>query len=388
VRSSLALAAMAALIAVGACATGKLVDSGDGGGDASTGDGSVLGDGSACPQYDLTKDPKHCGSCTNACSASQVCSSGVCTDQCTAPQMKCADPDGGYACADLKSDPTHCGQCTTECTTADAGSLAPGPNNPDAGIPFDGGSGWSLGTPSCDAGACGTTCSNGMTACSDGICYDTQNFHDHCGDCSTACQAGTEWCNFGHCCPLGQMYCNGSCVDVLQNGSNCGSCGNTCSGSTPYCSNGVCTAACSPAGTRQAYNTMTSHTTTGCWTGNPCAQGTYSWTSTNGQSFINANEDVVCGGTTACVSHVGITTYELSSNCQGAWDVYCDTTKVGSIDTTGKACSGDAMTNGCSITFGNPLTCSSIRFVGTAGSVGACCGSTGYHSMITGVSAW
>ena len=34
------------------------------------------------------------------------------------------------------------------------------------------------------------------------------------------------------------------------------------------------------------------------------------------------------------------------------------------------------------------MTCSSIKFVGTTGSVGACCGSTGLHSMITAVSAW
>ena len=178
-------------------------------------------------------------------------------------------------------------------------------------------------------------------------------------------------------------------MSVLSDKNNCGACGTTCSGQTPYCSQGVCTAACSPSGTRQTFNTLSSTTITGCWnTGNPCAQGTYVWSQTQGLSFLNAGEDIVCGGTTACVSHVGITTYELSGNCQGTWDVYCDAAKVGTIDTTGKACNGDAMTNGCSITFGAPLTCSSIKIVGMTGSVGLCCGSTGLHSMITGVSAW
>jgi hypothetical protein len=226
-----------------------------------------------------------------------------------------------------------------------------------------------------------------MTACSDGICYDTQNFHDHCGNCNTACAADTEWCNFGHCCPLGQMYCNGSCVDVLNNDSNCAGCGNACSGGTPHCYQGVCSATCSPAGTRQAFNTLVSHTSSGCWNGNPCAQGTYTWTTSHGQSFQNTSEDTVCGGTTACVGHVGITTYQAASNCQGTWDVYCNTTKVGTISTASKACQGDAMTNGCSVSF-NPVSCSTIRLVATAGSVGGCCGTGSIDTMLTGVSAW
>jgi len=349
--------------ALAACATGSIVETGpDGGGDASTG-----GDAA-------TKDAGKSDAGSDA-------------STCTAPSVKCAT-DAGSVCANLSTDVDHCGQCPTQCTSADAGGLAPGPNNPDAAVPYDGGSGWSLGAPSCDAGACGTSCPSGMTECGDGICYDTQNFHDHCGDCNTACAASTEWCNRGHCCALDQEWCGGACVDVTTDKNNCGGCGVTCSGNTPYCSQGTCVAACTPTGTRQGFNTLTSHTTTGCWTGQPCAQGTYLWDSTHGQSFINANEDIVCGGTTACVDHVGITTYELSGNCQGSWDVYCDATKVGTIDTTNKACQGDAMTNGCSVTFGGPMTCSTIRFVGVTGSVGLCCGSTGLHSMITGVSAW
>ena len=381
-----------AVLAAVACATGTVEfaapDGGEGneaGSDGAT-DGNVNAD-SGCPQYDLTKDPAHCGTCTHACASGEVCSSGQCKAQCDPPTTKCTSADGGVVCSDTKSDTQHCGGCGTACSSADAGSLSPGTNNPDAAIPYDGGSGWNLGAPSCEAGACGTTCTNGTTACTDGICYDTQNFHDRCGDCNTACAANTEWCNAGHCCTTDKLYCGSACVSVLTDNANCGGCGVTCSGGTPYCSKGACIAACVPSGTRRAFNTMSSHTTTGCWTGNPCAQGTYSWVSTNGQSFINANENVVCGGTTACVSHIGITTYEQSANCQGSFDVYCDAAKVGTIDTTGKACNGDAMSNGCSLAFA-PLTCSSVKLVGITGSVGACCGSTGLHSLVTGVSAW
>ena len=91
------------------------------------------------------------------------------------------------------------------------------------------------------------------TACSDGICYDTKNFHDRCGDCNTACAANTEWCNAGHCCTTDKLYCGGACVSVLTDKANCGGCGVACSGGTPYCSKGACIAACVPSGTRQAF---------------------------------------------------------------------------------------------------------------------------------------
>ena len=372
---------VAGVVAAGACATATIPTNVDAGSDG------TVADASGCPQYDLQTDPKHCGSCNNACTSAQVCSAGSCKSQCDTPTTKCTGTDGGVTCADLKNDPNHCGQCPTVCGTADAGGLEAGTNNPYAGFPFDGGVGWSLGAPLCEAGTCGTQCGNGETACSDGVCYDLQNFHDHCGSCSTACAQGTEWCSSGHCCPIGQMYCNGSCIDVLSNDTNCAGCGNACSGNTPHCYQGVCSATCSPAGTRQAFNTLASHTSSGCWNGNPCAQGTYVWQTSNGQSYQNINENVVCSGTTACVSHVGVTTYAIAGNCQGTYDVYCGTTKVGSLSTAGKGCSGDAMTNGCSISF-NPVSCSQIKLVATAGSVGGCCGTGSIDTMITGVSAW
>jgi hypothetical protein len=226
-----------------------------------------------------------------------------------------------------------------------------------------------------------------MTECSDGICYDTQNHHDHCGNCTTACPSA-QWCNRGNCCDPGKEYCGSACIDVLSDPSNCGGCANVCPSSAPYCQQGVCVMACVPSGSRAGLTTLSSSTVTGCWKGNPCANDAYNWTTTNGQSFEALNQDFVCGGTTACVAHVGINTYANSGYCQGSWDIYCDTTKVGSINTVGKACQGSAMTNGCSTTF-MPVTCSSIKVVATGGSgTQNCCAGPSPDSMIVSVSAW
>jgi len=157
---------------------------------------------------------------------------------CNSPMQICGDA----GCVDTTSNVDHCGACTTACTTADAGALVANSNdNPDSGIPnytVDAGAPWSLGTAGCAKSACGITCPSGLTLCSDDICYDTQNFHEHCGGCGTAC-AANEYCGGGHCCAQGSAYCNGACTDVLSNSSDCGGCGVVCtSGET--CSGGQC----------------------------------------------------------------------------------------------------------------------------------------------------
>lgn len=371
-----------------ACATGLVQpeDSPDGGlADAATGD-------SGCPGVDLTNDPKHCGSCTKVCNfGTEVCSNGACKAACDLPTVKCPS-DAGGTCADLKTDVTHCGTCMTSCKTADAGALAPGNGNPpDAGaLGYDAGSGmgWSVGTPACDGGGCGIACPPGMSTCSDGICYDQKNFHDHCGSCSTACMPDTEWCNNGQCCPLGQVACNGMCVDTSSDNANCGACGNACSGQTPYCSQGTCVKGCVPTGARAGFNTLASHTTTGCWLGNPCGQDNWNFSSSYGQNFQANGQQFVCSGPSTCVGHVGVTTYSDTKVCEGAWDVYCDNNKVGNINTVGKACTGSAQSNGCSIAF-TPAACTSVKVVATGGSgVQNCCAGQAPDSMIVSISAW
>lgn len=383
---NLAWLGLGGALAAGACAQGTVLGEPD---DAGSSDATRSGDASGCAQYDLKTDPLHCGSCTTACKAGEVCSNGNCKSSCDAPTTKCAG-DGGILCANVATDPGHCGSCTKACASADAGGLAAGPNNPsNPGVQYDGGSGWDLGKPTCQSSQCGTTCASGFTACSDGVCYDTQNFHENCGACGTAC-AAQEWCNSGKCCPVGQMACNGTCTDVLSNPSACGACGNACSGGTPFCAAGGCTAGCNPSGTRQPFNTLQSKTATGCFATSPCAIGSYSWSSANIQAFQALNQEMVCGGTTACVGHVGLNTYASSTTiCHGTFDVYCDATKVGTINASGLACGGDPKTNGCSTAF-TPRTCSSIKFVLVAGTGVGCCLSSGNgpDTAISGVSAW
>jgi hypothetical protein len=144
---------------------------------------------------------------------------------------------------------------------------------------------------------------------------------------------------------------------------------------------------CTPSGARQAFNSLTQDSASGCWSANVCAMGSYTWNGT-GQNFEGVGQSITCGGTTACVANVGITTYESSGACSGQWNIYCDGAYVGVIDTIGKACTGSATTNGCKVSF-TARTCSSIQLTAasTAGST-ACCSWVLPDSMITAVSAW
>lgn len=235
-------------VAVGACATGTLpaglFDAGVV--DATSTVDSGGGDGGDCPQFDLQSDPKHCGSCTNTCASTQVCSAGKCKATCDVPLVKCAGDAG--SCVDTTKDPKNCGSCGTSCPLPDGGP-AGGNGNPDAGIPIpdggapDTGTGWSLGTAGCSNSKCSVACAAGSELCTDELCWDTKNSHDHCGACGTACASNTEWCTQGKCCAVGSQVCNNACVDILGNNQNCGACGVACSGGTPVCSGGQCTAA-------------------------------------------------------------------------------------------------------------------------------------------------
>ena len=147
---------------------------------------------------------------------------------------------------------------------------------------------------------------------------------------------------------------------------------------------------CLPSGGRASFNTLAENSASGCWDGNPCSHDSYSWSDSQGQNFQGFGQAIACSGPTACVSHVGITTYTGSSSvCQGDFDVFCDGVFVGTLSTRGRTCGGSATSNGCNVSF-EPMECSSVRLEavsdgdGTAG----CCGGSQPDSMITGVSAW
>ena len=59
---------------------------------------------------ELQVDPANCGSCGNACPASQFCSAGICVAQCPPSQIAC---NGG--CVDPQSDDQNCGACGVIC---------------------------------------------------------------------------------------------------------------------------------------------------------------------------------------------------------------------------------------------------------------------------------
>lgn len=323
-----------------ACATGGLIADTPPDIEGGTGDDSSTGgDGSACPQYDITKDPKHCGSCTNACGAAQVCSMGQCKAECTAPTMKCTVDGGMSVCADFTSDTSHCGSCINACGAGDAGALMPGTGNPDSGVTIDGGydagPGWALGTPVCTKSTCGVTCPMGLTSCSDGICYDTSNFHDHCGDCNTACMPDTEWCNSGHCCATGTLWCGSACVDPNGDANNCGGCGHVCPMSAPQCSGGVCT--------------------TGV---------TYSQTLTSGS--ISQSDPVCTAWHTFQTALTG---------------TYTSVTISGSNDTTGVTCTGASANSICQALHNN-TTVTSVACGGRNWNVGNC-STSGYESELS-----
>jgi len=224
---------------VWACATAAVQTGGPDGGIDATVDGMT-----SCPQFNLQTDPQHCGTCTTVCPSGEVCTQGACKATCDPPTVKCSGEAG--ICADITSDPNNCGACFNSCssTIPDAGPDT-GTGNPDSGVPppdggFDAGTGWSFPAGDCDASKCSLVCGGASALCSDNLCWDLQNAHDHCGSCTTPCQADVQWCTHGNCCSTGQEYCGSACTSVLTDVNNCGSCGNVCPTSAPVCINGGC----------------------------------------------------------------------------------------------------------------------------------------------------
>jgi hypothetical protein len=89
-----------------------------------------------------------------------VCSKGACTTTCTAPLVAC-----NRACVDTTKDPLHCGSCTNACKAGEScvGGACVGPK-PDAG-PDGGGSdgGGGDGGPIADATAGDSGIGNGAS---------------------------------------------------------------------------------------------------------------------------------------------------------------------------------------------------------------------------------
>jgi hypothetical protein len=152
-------------------------------------------DGKVDEGFVLQTDPQHCGSCANACSSSQICCGGQCTD--------------------IQTDRNHCGPTCEQC----------------AGTDCCGGHCLDLQTDADNCGSCGNKCAQNDTCCG-GQCVNLQMDDDNCSICGNPCSSGQ------HCC-------TGSCKDLLTDNNNCSACGKACAiligiGLTCNCSGGKC----------------------------------------------------------------------------------------------------------------------------------------------------
>lgn len=288
---------------IAACATGQLADDTNGG-DSGVGVDSSTGSDGSNTKPDAGSD----------------------ASTCLSPNTICAGDGGG--CVDLKSNADHCGQCNTSCGLADASALTMGSNdNPDAGVPPQDsgvlGSPWSLGTAVCEAGTCGIDCPTGQTLCSDDICYDTTQFHEHCGNCGTSCMP-TEYCTDSNCCATGTAWCGSSCIDVLSDTSNCGTCGHSCPMSTPDCTNGVCTTCSNKNVAPNATATISSGGSTSPYLPSDANDGVVETSNCNDFAWITAGNTAG----TAWIQYTWTSSQSLTS-------MHMDTTSATVTDTCG-----------------------------------------------------
>jgi hypothetical protein len=302
----LVLVALAAIVAAGACATGAIAPEDDAGSNKDATSNDVITTGDA--------PNKEAG--------------------CTPPTIKCAGD--AQTCVDITKDPNNCGQCGTVCAGPDAGPEG-GNGNPDAGIPIpdggiDGGNGWSFPNGSCTNKQCQLDCGDaGTQLCSDDLCWDMQNSHEHCGSCTTACAADVEWCTHGHCCSTGTAYCGGSCVSTLTDGANCGSCGNVCPSTAPVCVNGTCsvqvsvTTVCSksnPSGIFCGGNCTNNHAQYAdayCKLAGYTKAASYTVLTTGSVTCLYYQTTLP----TTCAQILGPTTYGLATTCDAIQSLKC-----------------------------------------------------------------
>ncbi len=213
-------------------------------------------DGRIDEGFDLQTDPLNCGTCGNACSATNgmaSCSAGSCSVGCDTGFGDCnGDPTDGCE-TDLQSTATDCGTCGNACSFANASA-------------------------SCASGACSIgACDTGFDDCNadptDG-CEASLSTTTDCGSCGMSCTVanGTPSCTSGSCaidtCDAGFDDCNGDvtdgCETSLDTLTDCGTCGTSCdvTNGTPSCASGSCAVDMCDAG----FGDCDSNVTNGCET--------------------------------------------------------------------------------------------------------------------------
>jgi hypothetical protein len=138
--------------------------------------------------------------CSEQSTGKGACKAGA-RWQCSAGEQKCVDAALAAERCDGQGVDEDCDGKIDEGT-----SLASDPNN---------------------CGACGVTCSTGLSCCAGG-CVNVRTSNTHCASC-------------GHACGAGQTCCSSSCATLASDPANCGTCGRVCSGLLKGCTKGVCT---------------------------------------------------------------------------------------------------------------------------------------------------
>lgn len=216
--------------------------------------------GNGC-EIDLRSDPRHCGACETACTASapycDMTDGGArCATHCSMGETLC-----GTSCVDVRVSTDHCGSCASACARLAGADVSCA----DGACRFVCVSGMGdcdgIGTNGCEVdvltseahcGGCGIACSmraNAAVSCVGSECrfscmtgfadcdhdsnngceVDTRVSAPNCGACGVACSGGAR-CVSGVCetCPTGQTFCGGRCVNTISDRANCGACGRDC----------------------------------------------------------------------------------------------------------------------------------------------------------------
>ncbi|MDB5214587.1 MAG: Tryptophan synthase alpha chain [Myxococcaceae bacterium] len=141
-----------------------------------TSDASCTQCGDEC--VDPKTDPRHCGTCANACAGGSACVAGACSLTCPTGLVNCAG-----TCLDPTTSDEHCG-ATSTCDGASAGTKCATGQSCAHGVCASPGA-----CPATTPDACGT----GAAA----LCTSFKSDPNHCGDCATVCDGGV--CNNGTC---------------------------------------------------------------------------------------------------------------------------------------------------------------------------------------------
>jgi len=353
-------------------------------------------DGSADEDFDFDSDPRHCGSCNNACPsdpahASPSCSGGECRLACDAGFDDC-DGDLENGCEADLGTAAACGACDVACEDP---------------------------TPLCEADGDGFTCvdscSSGRTLCGDS-CVDTGSDVSHCGGCGSPCPGpahGTPGCSGGTCgidsCDAGWDDCNSTasdgCETPLDTTTDCGACDRTCNppDATGTCTTGTCAiGACDPLrgdcdstvsnGCETPLDTLSdcgscgtgcslAHATATC-AGGSCAIDTCDsgWDDCDGMDSTGCEADLTadgdCGGCGVTCSFPHASATCTATGCA-----------LGTCDALWDDCDGDP-SNGCETDLTMDGDCGSCRNTCTLDHATSSCSSSGTCEIDSCDSGW